>query len=243
HERTGARPTDPEPDVASSPGDPQLVERAAGPSEAAGLLKAADRIESDDLIEGDDLIDGDSLLDGDDLIESDDLLDGDSLLDGVDLTEPAGHPRDAGGAKAARSQRAEPASAPYGSRREARERALSLLYEADAKAITPAALLDEIPVEPPPYVTSLVSGVGERLARIDELIARYAIDWTIDRMPVVDRMVVRIATFELIGRPDVPTGVVISEAVELAKRYSTDESGRFVNGVLASIAAETRPTA
>ena len=162
---------------------------------------------------------------------------------GDHLTESAGRPTDAGGATHARSQPAEPASAPYGSRREARERALSLLYEADAKAITPAALLGEIPVEPPPYVTSLVSGVGERLARIDELIARYAIDWTIDRMPVVDRMVVRIATFELIGRPDVPTGVVISEAVELAKRYSTDESGRFVNGVLASIAAETRPTA
>ncbi len=157
--------------------------------------------------------------------------------------EPAAVP---GGRPSGRSQVApapEQVSAPYGSRREARERALSLLYEADAKAITPAALLEEIPVEPPPYVTSLVSGVGESQIRIDELIARYAIDWTIDRMPVVDRMVVRIATFELLGRPDVPTGVVISEAVELAKRYSTDESGRFVNGVLASIAAEIRPTA
>ncbi len=134
------------------------------------------------------------------------------------------------------------APAPFGSRREARERALSLLYEADAKSIAPAALLDEIPVDPPPYVTSLVAGVGERQAQIDELIARYAIDWTIDRMPVVDRMVVRIASFELLCRPDVPTGVVISEAVELAKRYSTDESGRFVNGLLASISAEIRPT-
>jgi N utilization substance protein B len=133
--------------------------------------------------------------------------------------------------------------APYGSRREARERALSLLYEADAKDITPAALLEEIPVEPPPYVTSLVAGVGERREQIDELIARYAIDWTIDRMPVIDRTVVRMATFELLCRPDVPIGVVISEAVELAKRYSTEESGRFVNGLLASIAAEIRPTA
>lgn len=138
---------------------------------------------------------------------------------------------------------AEPAGVAFGSRREARERALSLLYEADAKELTPAALLAEIPVEPAAYVTSLVEGVGERQEQIDELIARYAIDWTVDRMPVIDRMVVRIACFELLGRPDVPTGVVISEAVELAKRYSTDESGRFVNGLLASIAGEIRPGA
>jgi N utilization substance protein B len=129
----------------------------------------------------------------------------------------------------------------YGSRREARERALSLLYEADAKDMTPAALLVEIPVEPPPFVISLVAGVGERHDEIDALIDRFAIDWTIDRMPVVDRTIVRMATFELLYRPDVPTGVVISEAVELAKRYSTEESGRFVNGMLASIATATRP--
>ena len=129
----------------------------------------------------------------------------------------------------------------YGSRREARERALSLLYEADAKNLAPAALLAELPVTPPPYVVSIVAGVGERRHQIDQLIDRFAIDWTIDRMPVIDRTVVRMATFELLHRPDVPTGVVISEAVELAKRYSTDESGRFVNGLLASIASETRP--
>ncbi len=144
-------------------------------------------------------------------------------------------------APAAPQEPAPPASAPYGSRREARERALSLLYEADAKAMTPASLLDEIPVPPPAYVVSLVTGVGERQAEIDALIGRYAIDWAIDRMPVIDRTVVRMASFELLCRPDVPTGVVISEAVELAKRYSTVESGRFVNGLLASIAAEIRP--
>ncbi len=83
--------------------------------------------------------------------------------------------------------------------------------------------------------------MGERGHEIDELIVRYAIDWTIDRMPVIDRTVVRMATFELLCRHDVPTGVVISEAVELVKRFSTDESGRFVNGLLASIAAELRP--
>lgn len=130
----------------------------------------------------------------------------------------------------------------FGSRREARERALSLLYEADAKDMAPAALLAEIPVTPVAYVTSIVAGVGERCGEIDELIERFAIDWTIDRMPVIDRTVVRMATFELLCRPDVPTGVVISEAVELVKRYSTEESGRFVNGVLASIATATRPS-
>jgi N utilization substance protein B len=130
---------------------------------------------------------------------------------------------------------------PFGSRREARERALSLLYEADAKNVTPADLLAEIPVPPPPYVVTVVRGVGARMAQIDELIARFAIDWTVDRMPVIDRTLVRMATFELLCLDDVPTGVVISEAVELAKRYSTEESGRFVNGLLASIAVETRP--
>ncbi len=153
----------------------------------------------------------------------------------------AGRPKRAAGVRptAGDSTPAEAAPA-YGSRREARERALSLLYEADAKDISPAALLEEIPVEPPPFVISLVAGVGERKGEIDELIHRFAIDWTVDRMPVIDRTVVRMATFELLYRPDVPTGVVISEAVELAKRYSTEESGRFVNGVLASIAVETR---
>jgi N utilization substance protein B len=127
-----------------------------------------------------------------------------------------------------------------GSRREARERALSLLYEADAKDLTPAALLSELPVVPEPFAVDLVAGVGAHQDRIDELIARYAVDWTIDRMPVVDRTLLRIATYELLEHPDVPTAAVISEAVELAKAYSTDESGRFVNGVLGSIAADVR---
>jgi N utilization substance protein B len=128
-----------------------------------------------------------------------------------------------------------------GTRREARERALSLLYEADAKDVTPGEVMAELPVEPAPFVGQLVHGVADRLAEIDGLIARFAIDWTPDRMPVIDRTLLRMATFELLARPDVPTGVVISEAVELAKAYSTEESGRFVNGMLASIAAATRP--
>ena len=128
-----------------------------------------------------------------------------------------------------------------GSRREARERALSLLYEAEVKDLVPSALLAELPLQPEPFVADLVQGVGENCARIDELVGRFAIGWTLDRMPAVDRNVLRLAVYELLERPDVPLGAVIDEAVELAKRYSTDESGRFVNGVLSGIAAEVRP--
>ncbi len=128
-----------------------------------------------------------------------------------------------------------------GSRRESRERALSLLYEAEVKDITPAALLQDLPSPAEPFVADLVGGVGSHLDRIDELIGRFAIDWTLDRMPALDRNVLRLAVYELLERPDVPLGAVISEAVELAKRYSTDESSRFVNGVLSAVAAEARP--
>ena len=126
-------------------------------------------------------------------------------------------------------------------RREARERALSLLYEAESKQVEPSAILGDLPVEPDPFVTDVVAGVSRELARIDGLISSHAIGWEMDRMPAVDRALLRMATYELIDRPDVPTAVVISEAVDLAAQYSTDDSGRFVNGVLAAIAAEVRP--
>ena len=128
-----------------------------------------------------------------------------------------------------------------GSRREARERALSLLYEAEVKDLSPQAILDEQPVTPDPFVIELVGGVGTRRDDIDGLIERYAIDWTLERMPSIDRNVLRIAVYELLARADVPVGAIISEAVELAKRYSTDDSGRFINGLLANVAIEVRP--
>ncbi len=128
-----------------------------------------------------------------------------------------------------------------GSRREARERALSLLYEAEVKGLAPETLLGELPLAPDPFVGDLVAGVSKQQALIDDLIARYAIDWALERMPAVDRNVLRLAVYELLERPDVPVAAVISEAVELAKRYSTEESGRFVNGMLSSIATEARP--
>jgi N utilization substance protein B len=126
-------------------------------------------------------------------------------------------------------------------RREARERALSLLYEAETKDVSPAELLAELPVTPDAFTTALVAGVGERGTEIDPLISRHAIGWALDRMPAVDRAILRLASYELLDRPDVPTAVILSEAVELAGSYSTDESGRFVNGVLSAVAAEVRP--
>ncbi len=128
-----------------------------------------------------------------------------------------------------------------GSRRQARERALSLLYEAESKDLAPGAVLATLPVEPAPYAAEVVNGVGEHLDELDKWITGYAKDWTIDRMPALDRALLRMGVFELLHRPDVPTGAVISEAVELAQRFSTDESSRFVNGMLARIAETVRP--
>jgi N utilization substance protein B len=76
---------------------------------------------------------------------------------------------------------------------------------------------------------------------LNEAISRHAKGWTIERMPVLDRAILRMGIFELTSRAEVPTAVVIDEAVELAKRFSTDDSGRFVNGVLAAVAREARP--
>ena len=127
-----------------------------------------------------------------------------------------------------------------GTRREARERALSLLYEADSKGVAPAEVLAELPVTPDAFASAIVIGVQAELDRIDSLISAHAIGWTMDRMPVIDRALLRMATYELLEEADVPTAVVLSEAVELASEYSTEESGRFVNGVLATIASSVR---
>ncbi len=125
-------------------------------------------------------------------------------------------------------------------RRQARERALELLYEAEAKDAEPVEIIDGLPVAPHGYTVALVTGVAQSRPELDEVIARYARGWTLERMPAVDRNLLRLACFELAHRPDVPTAVVIDEAVELAKQFSTEESGRFVNGMLSRIAAEVR---
>lgn len=132
---------------------------------------------------------------------------------------------------------------PVGARRRGRERALGLLYEAEAKGLSPKELLAELPVAPERYAAELVRGVASRSDEVDALITEHARDWGLDRLPAVDRQLLRLSVYELLDRPDVPLAVVIDEAVELAKQYSTEESSRFVNGVLSAVAAEVRPAA
>ncbi len=127
-----------------------------------------------------------------------------------------------------------------GSRREARDRAVALLYEAEAKSETATELLASLPVAPEEFTIELLEGVDAHREAIDDLLTTYARDWKLERMPAIDRAILRVGTFELAYRPDVPLGAVISEAVELAKTYSTDESGKFVNGLLSAIGRATR---
>ncbi|RSM37318.1 transcription antitermination factor NusB [Amycolatopsis balhimycina DSM 5908] len=126
------------------------------------------------------------------------------------------------------------------SRRQARRRAVEMLYEAsqrDADAVT--LLADRVgatEVDPiADYTISLVEGVTGRKTQIDELLAEHAQGWTLDRMPKVDLAVLRVGVYELLWAEDVPDPVAIDEAVGLAKELSTDDSPRFVNGVLGRI--------
>ena len=125
-------------------------------------------------------------------------------------------------------------------RSDARERALYLLYEAHSKGLAPTDALALQVLEPDVLTTELVSGVDAHRERLDAAIANRAKGWTLERMPVIDLNVLRIASYELAERPDVPVAVVLDEAVELAKRFSTDDSGRFVNGVLSALAGDLR---
>jgi transcription antitermination protein NusB len=128
----------------------------------------------------------------------------------------------------------------FSPRHQARERALSLLYEAELKDDVPSVVLAALVVEPDPYTCTLLTTVEARSAEIDELIDGAAIGWDLGRMAVVDRNVLRLAVAELLTQPEIPVAVVLNEAVELASGYSTDESGRFVNGVLATLARQIR---
>jgi len=125
-------------------------------------------------------------------------------------------------------------------RSDARERALYLLYEAHSKGITPTDALALQVLEPDELTTLLVTGVEQHRDRLDAAIAATSRGWTLERMPVLDLSVLRLASFELAERPEVPVAVVLDEAVELAKRFSTDDSGRFVNGVLSALKDELR---
>jgi len=125
-------------------------------------------------------------------------------------------------------------------RSDARERALYLLYEAYSKGISPTDALALQVLEPDALTTLLVTGVGTHVEELDAAIAARAKGWTLARMPVLDLNVLRLGSFELAHRPDVPVAVAIDEAVELAKRFSTDDSGRFVNGVLSALVDDLR---
>jgi transcription antitermination protein NusB len=125
-------------------------------------------------------------------------------------------------------------------RREARERALTLAYELDQRDISADELLTGLPLPADPYAQLLVRGVDSHVADLDALLNEHAKNWSIDRMPVIDRTLLRLATYELVHETDLATGVVINEAVELAKQYSTKDSGRFINGLLSRIAQVVR---
>lgn len=130
-------------------------------------------------------------------------------------------------------------------RSKARKRALDILYEADLRGRDPLTTLAErsSAADPPvpPYSAALVEGVVSQRARIDELLATYSVGWSLDRMPPVDRNILRLGVYELLWADDVPDAVVLSEAVDLARQLSTDDSPTFVNGLLARI-LELKPT-
>jgi transcription antitermination protein NusB len=124
-------------------------------------------------------------------------------------------------------------------RSKARKRALDVLFESEQRSVPVLdTLAGRVAAAEPPvgdYTVELVEGVVANAERIDELLSTYSQDWSLDRMPAVDRAILRLATFELLWRDDVPDPVVIDEAVSLAKSLSTDESPGFVNGLLSRL--------
>jgi N utilization substance protein B len=130
-------------------------------------------------------------------------------------------------------------------RTKARKRAVDVLFEADQRGLDPVTVLaDRLRQADPPvndYTVTLVEGVLARRDRIDELIATYAQGWTLDRMPAVDRAVLRLGAWEILYNDDVPDAVAVDEAVELSRSLSTDESPAFVNGLLGRL-VQLKPT-
>lgn len=135
-------------------------------------------------------------------------------------------------------------------RSKARKRALDVLYAAEARGVDPLVVLDERMQEPTgpdrqswtpigEYAEALVRGFVEHRDRVDSLLAEHSRGWTVDRMPAVDRAILRIAVYELLCSTQVPPAVVVNEAVDAAKVLSTDDSPRFVNGVLGQLAVIT----
>jgi len=127
-------------------------------------------------------------------------------------------------------------------RRKARKRAVDLIYAAEMRGVPVADLLEQQRSETPinPYTVTLIDGVTSHRDRIDEILSSFAKGWTLDRMPAVDRNVLRVAVYELIFTEDVPDAVAITEAMELVGDLSTDESPAFVNGLLAAVARDRK---
>jgi N utilization substance protein B len=142
-----------------------------------------------------------------------------------------------------------------GTRRKSRELALQALYQGELAGQARLLGFEEfcahfqVSKKAIPYAIKLLGGVQEKSEEINQLISRYAENWRLERMSVVDRNILRLAVFELHYQDDVPTSVAINEAVEIAKRYSTDDSGSFINGILDGLAkveisgAENKPKA
>jgi len=130
-------------------------------------------------------------------------------------------------------------------RGKARKRALDVLFESDQRGLDPLVTLEarQADADPPvsAYTAELVEGVRAHAERIDELLSTYAVGWTLDRMPAVDRALLRVGVFELLWCDDVPDPVVVDEAVRLARQLSTDESPAFINGLLGRL-LELKPT-
>ena len=125
-------------------------------------------------------------------------------------------------------------------RREAREEALAVLYQAELTADSVEDALAGREIAPDEYAIVIAEGVDDERDDLDALIGRHLTNWRVERMPIVDRVIARIAAWELVNQPDTPTGVVLSEAVELASQYCGEKSAPFLNGVLGSVAAEVR---
>ncbi|WP_159616809.1 transcription antitermination factor NusB [Arthrobacter zhaoguopingii] len=130
-------------------------------------------------------------------------------------------------------------------RSKARRRALDVLFEAEQRSVTPLEVMkarrEKTDMVIADYTVEIVEGVLAHRDQIDEFLSTYSQGWTLERMPAVDRMILRIGSWELLYNEDVPDGVAVSEAVELAKMLSTDESPVFINGLLGRL-QQLKPT-
>jgi len=131
-----------------------------------------------------------------------------------------------------------------GTRRKSRELALQALYQGEQAGQNGLLVFEEfcahfqVNKKSIPYAKKLLDGVQEKADAINQLISKYAENWRLERMSVIDRNILRLAVYEVYFQDDVPISVAINEAVEIAKRYSTDDSGPFINGILDSMAKE-----